>query len=213
MSFQAVGTIAGTVIGSYFGYPALGSVIGSAIGGAVDASQQPDIQGPRLDDRKVQISSYGAAIPRVFGSWRVAGNVIWPQNFEVTEHAESESAKGGPEATTYSYTATFATLLCQGPLEGIGRIWMNKRLVHDPNAFPTTDPCISIMRVYLGTETQDPDPLMVATDGDAPAYCGWAYIVFEALELTQTGRRRWRWRCLPRRRKCRRQRRGWSRWV
>lgn len=182
MSYGGLGAVIGYAVGGPFG-----AVVGSTIGSAVDYAQQPDIQGPRLDDRKVQLSGYGAAIPLVFGSWRLAGNVIWPQNFEVTEHSETESAKGGPEMTTYSYSATFAVLLCQGPIEGIGRIWMNKRLVHDPNAFPTTDPCISIMRVYLGTETQDPDPLMVATDGDAPAYRGWAYIVFEGLELTQSG--------------------------
>jgi hypothetical protein len=182
MSFQTIGTIVGQIL-----YGPQGAVIGSFIGQQIDYAVDDPIQGPRLQDRTVQISGYGAAIPLVFGSWRLAGNVIWPRDFQVTEHSETESAKGGPEMQTYSYSATFAVLLCQGPIEGIGRIWMNKRLVHDPNAFPTTDPCISIMRVYLGAETQDPDPLMVAADGDAPAYRGWAYIMFEALELTQSG--------------------------
>lgn len=148
----------------------------------------PDVEGPKLQDRTVQLSSYGAQIPIVFGSARIAGNVIWPKNFKVHEVSTSTSSKGGGGDTiSYSYTATFALLLCEGPIAGIGRIWMNKKLVYDPNAVVTTDPAIRGMTVYLGTETQDPDPLMVATDGSAPAYRGWAYIVFENLELTHSG--------------------------
>ncbi len=163
-------------------------MVGSAIGGAYDYSQIPDTIGPRLQDRTMQQSSYGAQIPLAFGSVRLAGNVIWPANFNVEEHESSESSKGGPETVTYSYSANFAILLCEGPIEGIGRIWMNKKLMYDPtSATATTDPAIVGMTVYLGTETQEPDPLMVATDGSAPAYRGWAYIVFENLELTSSG--------------------------
>lgn len=149
----------------------------------------PDIQGPRLEDRKIQISTYGAQIPIVFGSFRLAGNVIWPRDFEVQEHSTAQSSKGGGGDTiSYNYSATFAVLLCEGPLAGIGRIWMNKKLMYDPSSSTaTTDPAIAGMTVYLGTETQDPDPLMVAADGSAPAYRGWAYIVFENLELTNSG--------------------------
>ena len=200
MSGALVGGVIGGVIGFYAGgNVALGYAIGSAIGGAYDYSQLPDTEGPKLQDRTIQLSSYGAQIPIVFGSARIAGNVIWPRNFQVAEHSHSESSKGGPETISYSYTATFAVLLCEGQIAGIGRVWMNKKLVYDPNALVTTDPAISArtgpfgqgypsgMTVYLGTETQDPDPLMVATDGSAPAYRGWAYIVFENLELTQSG--------------------------
>ena len=188
ISGALIGGVIGGVIGFYAGgNVALGYAIGSAIGGAYDYSQLPDTQGPRLQDRTVQVSTYGAQIPIVFGASRIAGNVIWPKNFSVTEHSQSQSSKGGPETVTFSYTATFALLLCEGPISGIGRIWGNKKLLHNPNATPTTDPAIPVMRVYLGSETQQPDPLMVATDGSSPAYLGWAYIVFEGLELTSSG--------------------------
>jgi hypothetical protein len=191
VTFQAVGTI----VGSYFGpvgsvIGPVGSVIGSFIGAQIDASQAPDIEGPRLDDRTVQVSTYGVANPIVYAAERVAGNFIWPRDFQVDEHSNTQSAKGGgPDTTTFSYTASFAILLTDCELEGIGRIWANKKLVYDPNAFPTTDPSIPVMRVYLGTETQTPDPLMVARDGSAPAYRGNAYIVFEDMELSQFGNR------------------------
>ena len=45
------------------------------------------------------------------------------------------------------------------------------------------------MRTYAGDETQTPDPLIVAKDGDAPAYRGLAYVVFERLPLENFGNR------------------------
>lgn len=188
MSGAIIGGVVGAVIGFFAGgNVALGWMIGSAIGGAYDYSQIPDTLGPRLQDRTVQLSSYGAQIPIVYGAVRLAGNVIWPANFDVKENENSESTKGGPETITFTYTASFALLLCEGPIGGIGRIWMNKKLVSDPNSGMPRNGAIAGMTLYLGTETQQPDPLMVATDGSAPAYRGWAYIVFEDLELTNSG--------------------------
>ena len=45
------------------------------------------------------------------------------------------------------------------------------------------------VRTYIGDETQTPDPLIVAKDGDAPAYRGLAYVVFERLPLENFGNR------------------------
>ena len=46
-------------------------------------------------------------------------------------------------------------------------------------------PCASIP----ATRTQTPDPLIVAKEGDAPAYRGLAYVVFERLPLANFGNR------------------------
>ena len=45
------------------------------------------------------------------------------------------------------------------------------------------------LRIYTGSETQTPDPLIVAKEGDAPAYRGLAYVVFERLPLASFGNR------------------------
>ena len=45
------------------------------------------------------------------------------------------------------------------------------------------------IRIYTGDEAQAPDPLIVAKDGDVPAYRGLAYIVFERLPLADFGNR------------------------
>ncbi len=45
------------------------------------------------------------------------------------------------------------------------------------------------MRVYKGDEGQSADPLIVAKDGDVPAYRGLGYVVFERLPLADFGNR------------------------
>jgi hypothetical protein len=46
-----------------------------------------------------------------------------------------------------------------------------------------------VMRVHTGAEDQAPDPLIAAVEGDAPAYRGTAYVVFEDLPLGAYGNR------------------------
>ncbi len=45
------------------------------------------------------------------------------------------------------------------------------------------------MRTYVGDETQTADPLIVAKEGQSPAYRGLAYVVFERLPLANFGNR------------------------
>lgn len=185
---QVIGGVIGGVIGYFVGGPSgayYGFTIGMGIGGYLD---QPAREGPRLDDLRTQLSVYGNPIPFEYGCNRHAGTVIWPNILEAVEHEQTESAKGGPEQKTYSYTMSFAVLVCEGPIAGIRRIWANKKLVYDVstgNDGATRDPAISGLRIYRGTETQDVDPLIEATDGASPAYLGYAYVVFEDYDVTE----------------------------
>ena len=74
-------------------------------------------QGPRLGDLAVQTSSYGTPIPKIFGTMRVAGTVIWAT--DLAEHRSTSGGKGRPKATTYSYSASFAVALSARPV-GVG---------------------------------------------------------------------------------------------
>ena len=69
---QIIGGVIGGIIGFFVGAPIQGAMIGAAIGGALDPQK---IDGPHLQDRKVQISSYGAAIPII---WR--RSLYWRPN-------------------------------------------------------------------------------------------------------------------------------------
>ena len=123
---QWVGTIVGAVIGFFIpgSYVALGAAIGGAIGAAVDPPKGPNIVGPRLTDLSVQTASYGSAIPRVYGTCAVYGTVVWIENNQLRETKSTtksggKGGGGGGKTTTYSYSATLAIVLCQGPIAGV----------------------------------------------------------------------------------------------
>ncbi len=96
------------VVGTVIGGP-IGGVIGNLIGSQIDQAvigSGPDREGPRLREVDVQTSSYGTAIPKIFGSIRAAGSVIWATDLQ--EDSETEGGgKGRPSTTTFSYSANF----------------------------------------------------------------------------------------------------------
>ncbi len=132
-----LGTI-GAVVGVYTGIGAYqGFAIGSAIGGALDPPSGPDQTGPRLKDLRAQNSAYGAFIPIVYGSYRLAGNVIWSDDIRETKHEEEVGGKGGGGATstTFTYSCSFAVSLCEGgdgdESIALRRIFADGKLIYD----------------------------------------------------------------------------------
>ena len=181
--FGPAGAIAGRLIGA---------LAGNAIDRALFGSRQEIAQeGPRLADLAVMASTEGAAIPRVYGRARLPGQVIWATNLEEVVSTTSQTAGGGGKGmggspaittntTTYSYYANLAVGLCEGPIGAVLRIWADGK--------PLDLTGLSI-RAYAGDEAQAPDPLIIAKDGDVPAYRGLAYVVFERLPLAKFGNR------------------------
>lgn len=156
-------------------------------------------EGPRLSDLSAPKSSYGAPIPRVYGSARIAGNFIWGMDIRETVTTEKQGGKGGGggvQSTTYAYYGTFAVLLCEGEV-AIKRIWLNSKLVYNvaPDATPETyNASLTFsnrIRFYSGSSTQPQDSLIAATEGvsNTPAYRGRAYIVFDDIPLAEYGNR------------------------
>lgn len=172
----------------------VGSALGGPIGGAIGAliGQSFDQQllgsasrGPRLGDLSVQTSSYGTQVPRIYGSMRVAGTVIWAT--DLVESEQTTGAKGQPDVT-YSYSVSLAVALSSRPVGAIGRIWADGKLLRGAEGdfkVPTT------FRFYDGGEGQEIDPLIGSVEGIAntPAYRGLALAVFENLELAAFGNR------------------------
>jgi hypothetical protein len=166
---------------------AIGALAGAVIDQALFAGRRErTVEGPRLADLEVMASSEGAAIPRVYGRARLAGQVIWATRLNEVASTSSETSggKGGPRATTtttnYSYFANLAVGLCEGPIGGVLRVWADGKPL---------DLAGITMRAYAGSEEQSADPLIVAKDGAAPAYRGLAYVVFERLPLADFGNR------------------------
>lgn len=218
-TLQSVGRIALTAVGYYLGGP-IGGAIGSVIGGALFPGELPEAFGPRLGpDQPITSAIIGQPIPIVFGTIDVNGNVI--QDLGRVEIATKQSSgKGSPsqDVTTYTYTRTYAVMLCEGPIAGVIRIWRNNKLVYDvrseqevenvetPDGFDffqafgirkaASTGFARGFEIYLGDDTQMPDPILEAAVGvgNQPAYRGRAYIVFYDEDVTDNGGRTSSWK-------------------
>lgn len=203
-------TVAGGMIGGLIGGP-LGAQIGMTLGGALGSSLfGPTTHGPRLDDLTITTSTYGNAIPEVYGTTRIAGNLIWSSG--IKENKKKSGGKGGPKQVSYSYSASFAIAVCKGEIDDVLRIWADSKLIYGETpvsaveassggfgefiaaAFRTEGTNKKTkykFRVYKGDEDQLPDSLIEADVGvgRAPGYRGMAYIVFEDLPLEDFGNR------------------------
>lgn len=177
-----------TSVGSLIGGP-VGGAIGALLGQSIDARLfgPKGRKGPRLDELRVQTSSYGSAVPRLYGRMRVSGTVIW--STDLVEHRNRHSnGKGRGSTTTYSYSVSMAVALSSRPLLRVGRIWAEGNLLRgDDGVFksPVT------FRLHDGSEDQPVDPLIAAAEGleAAPAYRGMAYALFEDFDLAPFGNR------------------------
>ena len=168
---QAVGGAPGAMIGS---------MIGRGIDQAVISSLEPARQrGSRLDGLKLQGTAEGAPMACVLGRARVTGQVIWAARFREDRRTTS-AGKSSPRTVEFGYSLSFAVALCEGQIDGIGRVWADGQPM---------DLSGVTLRVHEGGETQTPDPLIEAVEGEAPAYRGTAYVVFEDLPLGPYGNR------------------------
>lgn len=180
--------VAGAAIGGVFGPvgTAIGSAIGATVGGMLDMSlinSSRTTRGRGLSGARIPSADEGSPVLRVHGSMRIAGTLIWATRFEETVTQQRQGGKGrGPKVESYHYHANFALGLCEGPIASIRRVWADGREI-DLDSLE--------MRIYRGTSTQLPDPLIEAKQGAGrvPAWRGLAYVVFERLPLDEFGNR------------------------
>lgn len=141
----------------------------------------------KMSDLDVQTATLGSGIVKGYGTTRVTGNLIWGTKF--TEHITEDTQGGGKggggqkvTTKTYSYSASFAILLCEGQISSI------KKVFADGTEFDLSS---VDYRLYTGTETQNPDDFMEGIEGAGyvPAYRGMAYIVFRNMNLSDYGNR------------------------
>ncbi len=185
---------AGAAVGAGFGGTVLGlsgAVIGRAVGATIGRAIDQRVLGSgsdpvdvgRIDRLRLTGAGEGGAIGQIWGRMRVGGQVIWATEFTETVRRR-RTGKGAPKpkVNEYSYSVSLAIALCEGEILRVGRIWA------DGNEISARD---LNLRIYVGSETQLPDPLVEAVEGTgrAPAYRGLAYVVIEDLELSPYGNR------------------------
>ena len=180
------GSIGGTVLG--LSAATIGQAFGATVGGIIDqtilGSGSRAVESGRARSLHLQTSTEGTPIPLVFGRMRIAGQVIWSTRFKehVRTTTQGGKATGGQKVKEFSYTISLALGLSEGPIERIGRIWADGKLLSTEDLE---------MRVYLGDEVQLPDPKIEAVEGVGvvPPYRGLAYVVFEDFPLGDFGNR------------------------
>lgn len=176
--FSAIGTLVGGPIGG-----AIGALAGQAVDRVVMGS--PGREGPRLKELAITTSSYGAAIPRIYGRVRAPGSIIWATDL-VEGSDTSGGGKGSASVTTYSYSISFAVALASCPIRNVGRIWADGTLLRGADGDLKVG---GHMRFYDGHGDQPPDPLIASAHPNAPAFRHTAYVVFEDLQLAEFGNR------------------------
>lgn len=128
----------------------------------------------KISEFTVNTAEYGAVVPEIIGTVRTAGNVIYYDDFTAHEHRETHKAgKGGKSKQvniTYTYTVAVILGLCEGPIAGIGKVWIGKN-VHDYPADAIQ------LTLFDGKENQQP---WAYTQGKHPdkalPYSGLAYM-------------------------------------
>lgn len=128
----------------------------------------------KISEFTVNTAEYGAVVPEIIGTVRTAGNVIYYDDFTAHEHRETHKAgKGGKSkqiSITYTYTVAVILGLCEGPISGIGKVWIGKN-VHN---YPADDIQLTL---FDGKENQQP---WAYTQGKHPEkalpYPGLAYM-------------------------------------
>ncbi|MCF8462359.1 MAG: glycoside hydrolase TIM-barrel-like domain-containing protein [Rickettsiaceae bacterium] len=153
----------------------LGSSLGKLIENQIlDADQNYDYYNNSLVQDNIHPRVYGCPIALVFGQCRIFGKIIWSLPIEQKEINVS-LIPGQVEMQIRSF-ASFAVGLCEGRIDDVNNVWFDDETV-DLSNFK--------YRLYKGSETQAPDPLIISCEGKdkTPAFRGLAYIVFEDLPL------------------------------
>ena len=189
--------VAGGLVGSFVGQPQLGWVIGGMIGGIVAPNNTvlPPVSGPRLSDLSVQSSAYDAVIPLVYGTVRLGGNIIWARPIREVARTTTQTSGGkggGPtqsqQQTEYLYYASMAVGVCEGEVQGVGRIWANGKLIYDGGIIGTEIAGTTI-EIYNGSEDQLPSPTIESFEGagEYTAHRGLCYVVFHNMPIGSFG--------------------------
>lgn len=193
-------SLAGAAVGGFLGGPTgaqWGFLAGSMVGGALFPEKLPTVEGPRLNEKQVTSSAYGAPIAIPYGTVRTSGNVIWSGGIVETRHSENVGGgKGGmgggsQKAVTYTYSCSFALALGEGVAEDVLRIWADSKLIFDKTGTGQLSKGEVSFRFYPGDESQLPDSIIEAKEGvgNVPAFRGICYLVFDSLQLADYGNR------------------------
>lgn len=189
------GAVGGFFLGG-IGGAAMGANLGSAVAGIFDSGNSnnsstvvklPPNIGNRLSDLRIQASSYGRVIAQIYGSMRLAGNIIWSSDItEIKSQHTKVTETSEQEIITYSYKVSLAIAICKGEIDELLRIWADGKLL----SFSDLDKNAGKFNIHLGSEDQLPDDIIARYEDEPfPAYRSICYVVIEDFPLVEYGNR------------------------
>lgn len=144
-------------------------------GGGQSSSQVAE----RIASIQIQTSSYGGALPIIYGTNRTAANLIAYDDFKaIAKTTKTKTGKGGGSTmsnTTWTYTAMVILAVCEGPIQGINRVWRDKEIGSLAGWGFT---------LFNGNRTQAPWSYLSTKHPDkALGYAGTAIVCHSAVDL------------------------------
>lgn len=154
-------------------------------------------QNSRLWGYRVSTSISAKAIPLIFGTNRVGGNVIWTGDWTAHEHKHGGffhviTLGASPETKTYTYTSAGLIAIGMGQIQGILHIWQSE----GSKGGQTVD-IISTLQggkkhdgLVIGYGTTDQAPWSYLTShhpDQALGYSGIAYVAAPSWDLGSAG--------------------------
>ena len=154
--------------------------MGGILGGGSNAKQAKAV-----GSLQFQTSQQGGAIPLVYGTTRMTGNLLDYDDFKATPSSKTGGkgkggggGKGGGQQ--YKYSASFIMGMCQGPIAGMGIVWWDKNIT-------TLSALTGLSTINLGGDSQAADPFWVSNHpAKALSYSGTANFTGNNYQLGYT---------------------------
>lgn len=166
----------------------LGGIFGGWKGAALGAldyfSRGKQVsEGPRLTDRAVPVAELGYRIPKVYGTVRTAGAMIWTPRAGLTEirNVQRGDSKDRTEYVSYSYTLDAAWCVC-GPSTRLRGVSYNNFPIYSNNG---TTEVVHPSLAPSGQSIVDRNGDVIPTDENGVALAGiYGYKVISAAAQT-----------------------------
>jgi hypothetical protein len=179
---QVITGVVGAVVGAIIGGPAgaikgamYGFTIGLTVGGILFPAEM-QTQKVKPGTLNIQTSQYGIPVPVVYGSRKIAGNLIDYCNFQSHENEEETGGKGGggQSYTTFTYSVTVAFGLCMSPSDRrmtVIKAWAGKDEIS-----------LDLLTIYDGSQTA-PDSYLANYDDRPKTWKNLCYVVLRDYNL------------------------------
>ena len=130
---------------------------------------------PDFTGLQIQTSASVLPIPIVWGRTKIAGNIIWYQNFQTHSSGGGKGGLFGGGSSQTTYSADLITGLCEGQITGVGNIWQDNT---------TTNPVALGLTVYNGSTPQTTWGYLTSSyPSQAIAYQGTAFVCAASFNL------------------------------